>query len=547
MSELLTHALKYLSKNISVIPVGQNKIPLVKWIEFQNRFATEAEVKEWWTKWPESNIGIITGKISNIIVVDVEKGGDISKFPSTAIVRTGGDGWHLYYQYADIENKVRVFPLTDIRGNGGYVVAPPSLHSSGKKYEVIERRNLSPFPIHLFGGKNLRPKKDWEEIIKGVNEGSRNANAAKIAGKLLKAFAPSEWEGVVWLMLVRWNSGNEPPLSEYELKNIYRSIAKRELAQRRGSDNVDEIQDEIVLNFTDVVKLGMEELDNTNPESVVSFGYDWLDDKLTGIFPGDMIVLGGETGTGKTTFGTKILIKASQKHKCHIFALEDRLQNYGIKAVYYELGRIRHNGGLTNYPWNDFRKNCIKDSMYSEFRQEAEKNLVNSNLTFSGCEEMIDIDKLEKLIEKKVLEGVNLFLIDHLHFFDLLKGKNNKSDYVEHLMIRLALLRKRTGARIILIVHYKKLDGAKPRLDSFKDSVSIPQNADYTINLWRDRSEGADRYKTLVIIPKSRNPNGETTIEVEFDPVISDYKFNNEKFGTGEPATKEINVETLNF
>jgi len=168
-------------------------------------------------------------------------------------------------------------------------------------------------------------------------------------------------------------------------------------------------------------------------------------------------------------------------------------------------------------------------------------------LTFSGCDEMIDIDILEKLIEKKVLEGVNLFLIDHLHFFDLLKGKNNKSDYVEHLMIRLTILRKKTGARIILIVHYKKLEGTKPKLDSFKDSISIPQNADYVINLWRDRSELADKYKTILTIPKSRNPNGEATIEIEFDPNVNDYIFRDSKFGVGEPAPQTFEVGNLNL
>lgn len=545
MSQMLAQAKKYLSTKISVIPVGQNKIPLVPWKEYQLRYATLAEVEGWWTQWPDANIGIVTGKISGITVIDVEAGGDISNFPSTAIVRTGGGGWHLYYAYCPFENKTRIFPLTDVRGDGGYVVAPPSIHSSGKKYEVQERKSLVPFPIWLFGGE--KPKTEWSEIIKGVNEGSRNANAAKIAGKLLKAFAPKEWESSVWPMMTQWNAGNNPPLSEYELRLLYRSIGKRELAQRRGGEEVDAIQDELVLTFTDVVKLGMDELDSVRVENVVSFGYEWLDDKMTGIFPGDLIVLGGETGTGKTTFGTNILIKASKKHKCHIFALEDRLQNYGIKAVYFEIGKLRRKQGLANYPWNAYRKNNIQDLLYAEYRKEAEENLANSNLTLSGCDEMIDIDILERMIEKKVLEDVNLFLIDHLHFFDLLKGKNNKSDYVENLMIRLTLLRKRTGARIILIVHYKKLEGTKPKLDSFKDSVSIPQNADYVINLWRDRTENADKYKTILTIPKSRNPNGEATLEIEFDPNINDYKFNESKFGVGEPESQMFENESLNL
>ena len=62
---------------------------------------------------------------------------------------------------------------------------------------------------------------------------------------------------------------------------------------------------------------------------------------------------------------------------------------------------------------------------------------------------------------------------------------------------------------------------------SFKDSISIPQNANYVINLWRDRTvdkkEKDTQFKTNFYIPKARNPNGEGMIEVIFDPETGDY------------------------
>jgi hypothetical protein len=160
-------AKKYISFGASIIPVGRNKVPLIPWKEFQTRKATEQEVEEWWTKWPEANIGLVTGKISNLAVIDIEKGGDISPFPETDTVTTGGGGWHLYYVYVEgVENKTRIFPLTDIRGEGGYVVAPPSVHSSGKKYEVSKMVGRKPFPTHLFGIK--KQEKEWEKLFDGV-------------------------------------------------------------------------------------------------------------------------------------------------------------------------------------------------------------------------------------------------------------------------------------------------------------------------------------------------------------------------------------------
>jgi hypothetical protein len=114
-----------------------------------------------------------------------------------------------------------------------------------------------------------------------------------------------------------------------------------------------------------------------------------------------------------------------------------------------------------------------------------------------------------------------------LHYFDLGADKGSKADYIEKVMVQLKSTLNRTGLRCLLVVHYKKLGGAKPDLDSFKDSISIVQNANYVINIWRERGEGMteeNRYTTTFSIPKSRNPNGEATITVEFDPDTNDYK-----------------------
>ena len=148
----LEYALNYLKKGLSIIPVGKDKVPLIPWKKYQERHPTEGEVREWWKLHPEANVGIITGKISNLLVVDVEKGGDISKLPKTAVIKTGGGGWHFYYKYrAGHENKTRILPLTDIRGEGGYVVAPPSIHASGNRYEVLKEVPLAEFPVGFFG------------------------------------------------------------------------------------------------------------------------------------------------------------------------------------------------------------------------------------------------------------------------------------------------------------------------------------------------------------------------------------------------------------
>src|SRR3990167_10256546 len=104
----LDYALEYLKRGASVIPVGNGetkKLPMISsWKQYQSRLPTIEEVTQWWTQWPEANIAVVTGKVSGTTVVDVEAEGTIEGFPETETVRTGGGGWHLYYQYHPYTN-----------------------------------------------------------------------------------------------------------------------------------------------------------------------------------------------------------------------------------------------------------------------------------------------------------------------------------------------------------------------------------------------------------------------------------------------------------
>src|SRR3990167_6806755 len=108
--KLLQYALDSPKKGISVIPVGKNKIPLLPWKGFQEHFATEDEVKKWFETYDDPQIGFVTGKISNLLVIDIEKGGDPSFLPQeTTIVGTGGGGYHYYFLFEEgVMNKARI-------------------------------------------------------------------------------------------------------------------------------------------------------------------------------------------------------------------------------------------------------------------------------------------------------------------------------------------------------------------------------------------------------------------------------------------------------
>lgn len=240
-NKLLESALEYLSKSLSIIPVNPTtkKPMLYSWKEFQNRLPTVIEIEKWWTKWPWANIGLVTGKLSGLCVVDIDprNGGTNDGLTITISSRTGGGGRHYFYKYyPDLHCKNGLRAGVDFKTDGGYVVLPPSQHNSGNYYEwvippgKIEFNTLPPWIVEessLYKSTTNR----LESKINGVGEGQRNETATSVVGKLLVHMPKEDWESVCWPLTKAWNAQNTPPLSERELKTVFDSISSRELSR----------------------------------------------------------------------------------------------------------------------------------------------------------------------------------------------------------------------------------------------------------------------------------------------------------------------------
>lgn len=240
--EHLVAALDYQKRGFSVFPVGSDKVPLVSWRQFEKRSATEAEITSWWTLWPSANIGVATGAISGIVVIDIEKEGSTNGYSPTVTSRTGGGGWHLYYKHPGVRIKnstKKLAPFTDVRGDGGYAVLPPSVHASGKEYEwqiSPHDTDFADLPQAILEKiQNSGTKTDWKNFAESkVPEGGRNDSAAQYAGKLFHDLSPELWETAGWDSFIAWNQKNvEPPLPKEELRGVWESI--RQYRQTDGS------------------------------------------------------------------------------------------------------------------------------------------------------------------------------------------------------------------------------------------------------------------------------------------------------------------------
>jgi Bifunctional DNA primase/polymerase, N-terminal len=111
-------------------------------------------IERWWKRWPSANVGVPTGKKSGVVVLDVDDGGleSLAKLeragaaaPKTARARTGGGGIHVFFRYprgTEIRNSAGLLgPGLDVRGEGGYVVVPPSRTQSS--YQWVDRSPLA--------------------------------------------------------------------------------------------------------------------------------------------------------------------------------------------------------------------------------------------------------------------------------------------------------------------------------------------------------------------------------------------------------------------
>lgn len=203
-----------------------------------------ATLREWWERWPRANVGIATGAASGIVVLDVDpdKGGGHSLAelkqhhgapPQTPTVLTGGGGRHLYFTAPSvpIRNKVGLAPGLDLRGDGGYVVAPPSVHASGNRYRWApglspDEMQLAPMPDWLFkiATEDRRKNGTAPGARDTVREGARNDYLTSVGG-FLRARGLNQ-QGVEAALVALNSAVCSPPLSEEEVRGVAASVSR---------------------------------------------------------------------------------------------------------------------------------------------------------------------------------------------------------------------------------------------------------------------------------------------------------------------------------
>ncbi len=231
----------YHNLGLHPLPVHpETKFPAVKWAEYQTRQPTLEEIEKW--KW-SGGIGIVT---TGLICVDCDDGGEQllkgKDFPPSWTVRTGSGGLHRYYRAngKPARNAVAILKedgkgQVDIRGDGGFIIVPPTKHiKTGKPYEWtlppwLDTLPLAPAPAWIqeaVTDKRQTPNTQSVQMGKRIPNGQRDSTLTSLAGTMRRR--GMDEEAILAALLKENEAKCDPPLPEHDVRKIAHSVTRYE-------------------------------------------------------------------------------------------------------------------------------------------------------------------------------------------------------------------------------------------------------------------------------------------------------------------------------
>ncbi|MEN3190481.1 MAG: bifunctional DNA primase/polymerase [Atribacterota bacterium] len=240
MSYIASLINEYLKNEYSLIPINSEKKPYIYWKPYQFKKANIEDVLDWYIKFSEVNIGIVTGGISKLAVIDVD---DLNLLPElkellpeikeTTRVRTRR-GYHYYFslngEYVKSTNSLFGRRL-ELKSNGSYVIAPPSIIKAHQYVYEIPLSEMLPLPKLLIKEDRKHktfkiPKYHGQKVdcirqilSKDLQEGERNNSLFILYNLLIRNKNTKEYAKK---LVIAKNKALSKPLTELELKKVYR-------------------------------------------------------------------------------------------------------------------------------------------------------------------------------------------------------------------------------------------------------------------------------------------------------------------------------------
>jgi hypothetical protein len=402
----------------SVIPIiVRGKVPMIRWQDYQTALPEESEVLEWWTRWPDANVGIVTGNISGITVVDVDSEAGLQALKKlipplmlTPTAKTQKGGRHLYFKYVPgLSNRVRAIEGVDVRSEGGFVVAPPSEGERGI-YEWVDgmslgQVDLEEMPEALVAALKQPAAPSATPAARVITsdslaEGSRNDTVFHAALSMVKGGIATSAE--LLTLVIPIGRACQPPLPFKEIEIICDSALKHVpqrlktvaddvrdwVGQASGNFQVEQIYSDIrvrddkgamghvrqlLKRMADAGELirvehgrfsGYRkpdpEMEEMNLDAAVveeiKFKFPLGLDQLVKVYPGNTVVVAGEPNVGKTAFMLECIRMNMAQHDMDYYTSEMGEMELKMRRDLY----------LEKYPdlqwrWHPYAKNTRFD------------------------------------------------------------------------------------------------------------------------------------------------------------------------------------------
>jgi hypothetical protein len=257
-NEVLEAARRYHALGLNIIPIAHGeKKPIIKWERYQKERVTVEQVEKWFGD-PDQpvNIAIVCGSISgNFVGLDFDTvenydrfwGDGHSKIEQETVVVNTARGVHVWCRSQQRTPKFPVEGLLDVQGEGGYILAPPSLHPSGASYKfrnpdvktIVDFENVESVVLKRAEELGIKHHRlGMREVVQGVAEGSREINMFRLAWYLMKIVKLTP-EKTLEELRTR-NKNNRPPLPEADLNRAFEAAKKA-----RKPEELDEIAEQM--------------------------------------------------------------------------------------------------------------------------------------------------------------------------------------------------------------------------------------------------------------------------------------------------------------
>jgi archaellum biogenesis ATPase FlaH len=521
----------YASRSWQIFPCKpHDKTPLVKWADVATTDVNM--IIGWWEVHPDANIGLACGARSGIVVLDVDPahGGNDSlralvsihgELPVTPIAKTGGGGRHYLFAHPGIEirNSAGLLGVgLDIRGDGGYIVAPGSVHPNGNMYTwepdyLPSKTPLAAMPEWMIALLHTKQTEKTQHISPSGEDsvyiqGGRNQALTSLAGTMRRRGMGEA--SILAGLLVENAARCFPPLDDAEVAQISKSVI-------RYNPSAPPVQNFIAVREPVSATDGLLDLSISldNPVRFLQTGIVGLDKRLGGLPLQNLIVVAARPSIGKTTLCWQIARNVAVMGGRVLFlSLEMTMLSLWRKAAF----------GLAEINYSDYQNGLVSDAVKTRLQTEIIPELIDRyHYNLLGYDEQIDTAGVLRLAKA---HSPSLVVIDHLSYLADYRGKDNDVSHLGTLTRNLKNIAKETNSAVVVIHHLNRaIDGREkrePQMSDLRDSGRIEANADVILMPFRqdyyDIQEQAKRYsETRIRCVKNREGERGFDVGVYYD------------------------------